>query len=88
MEDESILAEVDCSKTYSGGQAFQVKYFKLGLFKINFKKLGVVPEALSDTYNSVSKALVAINSYISGREEHFAAVARKKSVKRKIKVES
>jgi hypothetical protein len=82
-----VLAEVDCSKTYAEGQAFQVKYAGLGLFKLSFKILGSVPEALNGTYTSVSKAVLGAESYITMRENHFEHVARKKAAKKKVTIE-
>lgn len=83
--EEGILAEVDCSKTYTEGQAFQVVYDKHHLYKIIFKNQGVLPEGLSGKYTSVAKTLTAIGTFITAREDHFKHVARKKSAKRTVK---
>lgn len=80
--EEGILAEVDCSKTYSQDQAFQVVYGDFNTYSIIFKEGGLVPDSLTGRYTSVPKAVSAITLHLKTREDHFELVARKKSAKR------
>lgn len=80
--EEGTLAEVDCSKTYSQGQAFQVVYGDFNTYSIIFKGGGLLPDSLAGRYTSVSKAVSAITLHMKIREDHFEKVARKKAAKR------
>ena len=77
-----VYKEVDASKIYSRGQAFQIIARPFGLYGIRLKNKGTVPDVLLADYSSPAKAEVAIKDFIVKRKDHVDFIERKRDVRR------
>ena len=84
-DDDGVRAEVDASKIYSQGQAFQVIVKRYNLLEIDLKNAGTIPVELQGSFTNVPRALQAINSYISKRIAYFEFQERRQKAKKGLK---
>ncbi len=85
MTSDVIHAEIDASKIYKQGQAFQVVPIRFNMLGIKLKLNGVIPSALKGEFTNTPRAVQAIEDYIGQRIEYFELQERRKQARKGLK---